>query len=173
MKSSIVECEEELQKALGTPRIAQLLKSINPSPIISCLDCNDNCDTRELQARALIRDSQPLQIDLCANKLPVAKVEEALIHELIHAFDFSQHRCDFLNCEGLAYSEVRAAKFGECDSYRISQWLKRKCIRHHAIKSTENLFPRDATRCVDRVLIEAIEDNEPFVDQQHTKKLVR
>ena len=32
------------------------------------------------------------------------EVEEAVVHELIHAFDYSARRCDFNTCEGLAYT---------------------------------------------------------------------
>ena len=42
---------------------------------------------------------------------------EALTHELVHAVDHAHDRCKFATCEGLAFSEVRAARDAECDKH--------------------------------------------------------
>jgi hypothetical protein len=102
-----------------------------------------------------------MQIVLCTNGLHENDIEEAMVHELIHAYDYSKKRCDFKSCLGLAYSEVRAAREAECSGQFASQWLKNQCIRNRAIKSTVNIYPRSATRCVDSVFDDAVKDMAP------------
>ena len=88
------------------------------------------------------------------------EIEEAVVHELIHAFDYTTHRCDFHTCEGLAYTEIRAAREAECGplakSHRSGgsfgdlwlpsvamEWWRQRCVRDHAVRSTANMYPND------------------------------
>ena len=118
-------------------------------------------------ARAFLVDSDPLQIVLCSNRLKTSEVEEVVTHELVHAFDYTYSRCNFDSCEGLAYSEVRAAREAECANtsafpFQLS-WFKSQCIRYHASRSTSSLFPSlEAAKCVDTVLSAAMSDLAPF-----------
>jgi Peptidase M76 family len=97
------------------------------------------------------------------------EIEEAIVHELTHAYDYINGRCDFSTCEGLAYSEVRAAREAECSElsgkYFLFDWQKKQCVRDHAIRSTANLFPKtgEAQVCVDRVLDRALKDDAPGI----------
>jgi hypothetical protein len=95
---------------------------------------------------------------LCVNELADSDIEEAVVHELVHAYDYSKKRCDFSSCLGLAYSEVRAAREAECSGKFASQWLKNQCIRNRAVLSTANLYPRSAKSCVDSVFDDALKD---------------
>jgi hypothetical protein len=135
----------------------KLLQSILQSNIpIACQYCDDK--GVEGKARAFIRGN-PLKIVLCYNRLQRKDYEEALVHEATHAFDYLAQNCNFSTCEGLAYSEVRAARNAECAS---SMWLTKKwCTKDYAIKSTANLFPDSARYCVNRVIDVAYEDERP------------
>lgn len=110
----------------------------------------------ERSARAFI--SSPIRIVLCANRLSAQDYAEAFTHEATHAFDFVNGSCDFSNCDGLAYSEVRAARNAECAS---SVFLKNYCIKSSATKATANLFPKEASDCVARAFEEAVKDYRP------------
>ena len=61
---------------------------------------------------------------------------EALTHELIHGYDYKLKRCDFSTCNGLAYSEVRAAREAECKNAYPFDFLNRWCIRRYAADAT-------------------------------------
>jgi len=73
-------------------------------------------------------------------------------------------RVDFSSCEGLAYSEVRAAREAECKDYNIypfEDWAKKKCVSFYASKSTCNMFPKIGSSCVNKVIDEAMKDLSP------------
>ena len=73
-------------------------------------------------------------------------------------------RVDFSSCEGLAYSEVRAAREAECKDYNIypfEDWAKKKCVSFYASKSTCNMFPNIGSSCVNKVIDEAMKDFSP------------
>lgn len=118
------------------------------------------CDSSGIEgtARAFI-SSNPLTITLCANRLTEKTYKDALVHEATHAYDFIHDKCDFATCEGLAYSEVRAARNAEC----ATSWkfTKRSCVRAHAISATSHIFPKQAKACVVKVLDAALVDNSP------------
>ena len=63
----------------------------------------------------------------------------------------------------MAFSEVRAAREAECaQRFFPFEFMRKDCVRSHAIESTANLFPRTAaTNCVDSVLTAAMKDLEP------------
>ena len=130
---------------------------------VSCRPCGS--EGVEAGARAFLTNSVPLTVTLCTNRLKNEKkdVEEALMHELVHAYDYVHGRCDFSTCNGLAYTEVRAAKEAECSGMYPIPWFKANCIKNHATKSTANLFPmKDSIQCVEKVYDLAIKDNAPF-----------
>ena len=105
-----------------------------------------------------------LEIVLCSNRLRKGDIEEALLHELVHYYDYTNNRVDFSSCEGLAYSEVRAAREAECKGYYIypfEEWAKKKCVSYYASKSTCNMFPDKGASCVTKVLDEAMKDISP------------
>lgn len=125
---------------------------------ISCQTCDD--DGVEGDAFAYIK-SKPVEIILCSNRLKTEKLlHQALAHEATHAYDFLHKRCDFYTCDGLAYSEVRAARNAECAS-RWPPFLRKYCAQELAEKSTNNLYPNQGKACVARVFDRAYEDNEP------------
>ena len=159
----VSRCEELVNSLRGATRVKQLLESILPSKLeIVCRPCAT--DGLEGNARAVLLDSTPLQVVLCTNRLFEKDVEEAIIHELIHAFDYTKNRCDFSTCKGIAFSEVRAAREAECSGkYYPLQWFKTNCVRNHATRSTANVFPEQAKQCVDEVLHSALQDKAPFL----------
>lgn len=157
-------CESTVKQLMSSsPRVRQLLESIrNSNPTISCKVCSD--DGAEGCARAYLVNSTPLKIVLCTNRLKSDEFEEALTHELVHAFDYVKTRCDFETCEGLAYTEVRAAREAECaNHFPPISWLQHQCIKGNAIRSTTSMFPVDeATKCVNSVFDAAMKDHEPL-----------
>ena len=97
---------------------------------------------------------------LCTNRLKKDHLEEALTHELVHAYDFSNDRADFGYCDGLAYAEIRAARYAECRGPFMFEWMRDSCIKQHAISSTKNFFA-DADACVKRSFARAMTDEAP------------
>lgn len=146
-------------------RIHDLTISIPVRPYISCQDCTKTAHDINSTSRAVIRDSVPLEIVLCCDRLSSRNIEEVMIHELIHAYDYSRNRCDFSKCTGLAYSEIRAVREAECrGGYYPFKFMRDICVRENAIKSTANLFSKaEATICVDAVFSEAMKDLEPII----------
>ena len=161
--STCQEVVEALYKS--SSRILELTTSIPRRPHISCQDCSKTSNDINSTSRAVIRDSVPLEIVLCCDRLSTGQIEEVLIHELIHAYDYSKDRCDFSTCTGLAYSEIRAAREAECrDGFYPFQFMRDICVREKAIISTANLFPKsEATICVDAIFSVAMNDLEPVV----------
>ena len=155
-----------------------------------------NCDLCketgiEKKARGFLIGRTPMQIVICANRLKAVcssssstdntntkfskEIKEIVLHELVHANDFRNNTCDFSTCQGLAHSEIKAAREAECSSAgkRVSRYLSRelgqelryKCIRSHAIRSTANIFGENAaTNCVDDVFNVAVKDFSPIVN---------
>ena len=83
---------------------------------------------------------------------------------MVHAYDYVKSRCDFETCEGLAYTEVRAAREAECaNHFPAISWLQNQCIKGNAIRSTASIFPVvEASRCVDTVFDVAVKDQAPL-----------
>lgn len=163
MSCSVSRCEEFLKSLESIPRIKTLLDSISGGrPKIECRACSDFGP--EGAARAALFNDSPPTLVLCTNRLEEKDLPEAVTHELIHAFDFSNQRCNFYTCDGLAYTEVRAAREAECSRYFPFQFMKDHCVKHHATQSTSNLFGKDAGACVERVFLEAYADMHPTVN---------
>ena len=78
--------------------------------LLQNLDCRPCGNSKgEGNARAFIVDN-PVNIVLCTNRLTVDDLEEVLVHEMTHAYDYKFGHYDLTTCEGLAASEVRAAR---------------------------------------------------------------
>ncbi len=120
-------CNEALVKALlPNSRANRLLeeihsktgeKSITKSDISCCASCPEG-----LNARAYFA-APPATIVLCSEKLhtPLG-VEESLVHELVHAYDYLVYESKLENCMEVARSEVRAAREAECHySYQVTK----------------------------------------------------
>jgi len=206
--SAEVECEILIKKLIesssssspsssssSSSRIQDFLLATLPS--IKCRPCS-SVTAGEAGARAFIQiasnrsnsnsnsnsNSSRLEIVLCSNRLRKSEIEEALLHELVHYYDYTNNRytiniiitiiiiiititiirVDFSSCEGLAYSEVRAAREAECKGYNIypfEDWVKKKCVSFYASKSTCNMFPNIGSSCVHKVIDEAMKDLSP------------
>ncbi|TMW55023.1 hypothetical protein Poli38472_013785 [Pythium oligandrum] len=140
-----------------------------------CLDCRE--DGPEGRARAFF-SAPPPTVVFCANRLHSAKeVEETMVHELIHAYDFTVRSMDITKSDLLACSEIRSARESEC--YRMARllanaipdvaffqksatWLNRQCVRDHAIRSTRSMFPDKAKDEVDKMFNQCYADQSPF-----------
>mmetsp|Transcript_18797 Transcript_18797/g.34834 ORF Transcript_18797/g.34834 Transcript_18797/m.34834 type:complete len:128 (-) Transcript_18797:385-768(-) len=120
------------------------------------------------------------------------QVREVLRHELVHAFDHCVKRRDLASCDGLACSEVRAAREAECrDNFgrgpgelchflgvnpfqnldpsskltpaeSVCYWFKKRCARDVAIRSVEGVFPGYGTQSVDEALETCHADTHPY-----------
>ena len=156
------ECQEFLSTIGNFPKLSKLLKSLNgeEEPKIVCRPCTTIGP--EANARAALFDTKPIEIVLCTNRLKSEDFKEALTHELVHAYDYLNKKCDFQSCEGLAYTEIRAAREAECDKYFPFDFLKERCIRDHAKASTANLHSDNANQCVNKVYEKAVRDLQPW-----------
>ena len=153
------DCNEFIRNIHSDPKLHILLERVGVEPILSCRKCKDT--GAEGKSRALLLNS-PLEIVLCTNRLTKDHYQEAITHELIHAFDFTTRRYDFSTCEGLARSEVRAAREAECAKEIHFFGIKNRCIQRKATKSTETLHPTNGEGCVRKVLFQAMRDLAPF-----------
>lgn len=170
---SIEECEYLVREVMSSQphpgssdfTSKKLLSSNNMQVRISCRPCDSS--GVEGKARGMTMND-PLEIILCTNRMKKSDVKEVLRHEAVHCFDYHHNRCDFSTCEGLAYTEVRAAREAECNRYFPAQIFKNWCVEYHAKKATSNIFPRTGSQCVDTVFKQAntdscgITDVEPF-----------
>jgi hypothetical protein len=155
-------CNSLIREAVKDPVIAALIKNIGSSPwkgvSIMCRKCNDH--GVEGGARAFLQAEG--DITLCTNRLRgLTDINEVLRHELTHAFDMSRERYDLYTCKGLAASEIRAARAAECNGKYTFDAMRDMCIKHHAERSTSNLFPQKAKECVKSVFEKAMKDLEP------------
>lgn len=169
MNSSTDDDCESIVKALldGDTKFKLLLESIGAVKEdegrwkVKCRPCSRT--GTEGKARAFIT-AHPSEIVLCSNRLPDRKnIEEALLHELVHAYDYSLARYDFYSCDGLASTEVRAAREAECSSRMlVFDWLRSRCIRSCASRATSHIYGEEAHECVKRVYDKAVLDKKPF-----------
>jgi hypothetical protein len=145
---------------------------------IQCEPCSHS--GVEGSARAFL-SSYPFSITLCANRLDhyADELQEALVHEVVHAFDLYHSRCDFGTCEGLAHSEIRAARQAECSALfpriveeQFPRWREtglyqawqEHCVKSCATQATGNIHGKEQAKiCVDRVWEKAWSDIEPQV----------
>lgn len=114
------------------------------------------------------------QMFLCENHLhSAAEVEETLVHELVHAFDYCRAHVDFHNGLHLACTEVRAANLsGECRLWKemMRGYLgfvghHRECVRRRAIKSVRAACPPPNCRpdeAVETVFESCFADTQPY-----------
>lgn len=104
----------------------------------------------------------PLSVVVCHNRVRSHpdELSEILTHELVHLYDVQSSMLDLQQCENLAYSEIRAAKAAECSN----SWkqLQSYCVKQKAICATNNLFPSEGRKCVQKVFSKAFADNQPF-----------
>jgi hypothetical protein len=119
--------------------------------------------TNLADTRAATTPESPLlltpQIVIVAEHLEgPSDLEKLLRHELVHAVDAGIHQLDLAVSGPLACSEVRAAAAAECASYRVdplvwwhplSDFLKQRCVKNHAVSSLQAVFPDIATQAVD------------------------
>lgn len=70
------------------------------------------------------------------------------------------------SCEGLACSEIRAAREAECERFSKPffssfKFISNQCIKYYAKRSTKNIFPSEGEKCVNKIYDHAINDKEP------------
>lgn len=161
--ASIEKCNAIVQDLRASdPKLKMLLDNLNNEKWhIACLDC-----TKEHfggNARAFITTDS--EIVLCVNKQYSREtIQQSLHHEATHAYDYTHKRYDFSTCEGLAHSEVRAAREAECSGWYVCEWLRNSCIKTTATNSTKNMFPNSASYCVKKVFKTAVLDMEPVAN---------
>jgi hypothetical protein len=135
-RSAVSQCEEIIHQLMAEPRYRNVTTQLNGSNLLmKCRICTE--EGTEGRSRAFL-EINPTQITFCANRIAKShdSYRQMLSHELTHAYDYLTGKCDFETCDGLAYSEVRAAREGECSGYFIHHFFRQKCIRDHAIRST-------------------------------------
>jgi len=140
---------------------AKIIQEESPSelPIIS-RECRK--DGVEGLARALF--ALPPSITLCSNRLFNRQdIEESLMHEMTHAYDYLVRKMDLMDCDQLACSEIRANREGECQGTWIVEYFRRACTKSNAINATESIFPEKAKECVLRMFEKCYKDAEPII----------
>ena len=174
MESKISSCEEMLALVIGAKvpfkgddKYDYALGKLEKFQLkMSCIDCSK----RGIKAKGFL-EVDPMAIKICADRIQLKDVKMLVDHELVHAFDYSLQRCDFSTCPGLAYTEVRAAREAECSGWFLHDFFRARCIKEHATRSTQSIFPDSAAqgqgqgaaaRCVEEVYESAMRDLEPY-----------
>lgn len=128
-------------------------------PII-CRACTD--EGVEGLARAFF--ATPPSITLCSNRLyRRSDIQESLVHEMIHAYDYLVREMDLTKCKRLACSEIRANREGECSGRWIELFdsARKTCTKNSAIHATQSIFPKKGRECVKVMFDECYADREP------------
>ena len=156
-----IDCQKLADEFIvSNDKLREMLKSKDGTELWT-VQCKACVEPDEKNARAYITNDS--EVILCNNRLKTKeKIEEALNHEAVHAYDFTNNRCDFNTCEGVAYSEIRAARNAECSGYYPFEWLRNSCIKATATNATGNIFPRAASKCVKSVFKAAVVDISPY-----------
>ena len=150
--------------ATSVPRTVSPTEKTTPeNPLRIELKCKTCSSTGpEGGARAFLMGPSPLSVVVCHNRIQShpEELSEILTHELVHLYDVQTSKLDLQQCENLAYSEIRAAKAAECRN----SWkqLQSFCVKQKAICATNNLFPSEGRKCVQKVFEKAFADNQPF-----------
>lgn len=121
------------------------------------------CPAEDVAMARSYLETPPAAIVICTNGLARKDVEEVVVHELVHAYDFCVQGADLSACYALAASEVRAAREAECfygPALSKTDWLE--CIRERATRSTENLKPDTGAKCVEIMFEKAMKDVAPL-----------
>ena len=133
LESIIVTHSKTTSSSPLTPSMAALARLLTALPHTHIL-CSPCAALDRVDAYLAI---DPLRIILCQEHIKTSsQLRKLLIHELIHAYDLTTQNADLYSCEGLAYSEVRAARAGNCSDPLPFEWLRKDCIKQHAIAST-------------------------------------
>ncbi|OQS07971.1 metalloprotease family M76 [Thraustotheca clavata] len=182
----IEECYDALQEALKASRPKKLVTAINEhlektNATPKKLELNDaelhGLIGVEGKARAFF--AAPPAIVLCANRLRTQEdVDEVIVHELIHAYDYTVRNMDLTKPDILACSEVRSARESECyqkvdhfckTNSTISafqkgcEWWTHKCVKDNAIQATSSMLsPEEAKAQVNNVFPKCYVDHAPF-----------
>lgn len=135
-------CQKEVALAMANnDTILNIIRTCKdqrvPVPQVTCRKCDD---IKEKGAKAFIVSGNPMEVVVCLNRGGNPEdIATSLTHEMIHAYDYILNRCDFNTCKGLAFTEVRAAKYAECNGEKIN-WFRNNCIKRHAVNSTAVCF---------------------------------
>lgn len=169
-----LDCEKDAIKSFERSQELQLLAGamekygckFKLSRHVSCELC-DNCTAGF--------DPDTKQIILCYNQsLNREQIKDAMMHEMIHMFDYCRFKFDFDNIEHVACSEIRAANLSFCSIYdRLrfgDSWnfkkSHRNCVRDVAFKSVKAYSPETEDsklhEIIDKVFIHCYNDLEPF-----------
>jgi hypothetical protein len=115
---------------------------------------------------------------MCANRLHSPRqVKEALLHELIHSYDYVVRDMDITQGRLLACSEVRSAREAECFEKTLAlcesssllrglcdKWTRR-CVRQTADRATSSMFPEGGRGYVGEMFEECYQDRSPFQEE--------
>ena len=92
--STYSKCKDFISTLGQDPKLSALLTNIQNAPHIECRPCSS--EGPEGGARAALFDDTPVNIVLCTNRLQESEFKEALIHELVHAFDHLLVLCQII-----------------------------------------------------------------------------
>jgi inner membrane protease ATP23 len=154
-----MDCNGIISDSHKDIRIGLILQHLSLRPEVSC----DVCDEKD-NATAYLIDSTPNKIVVCSNKNKnMTDIHDSILHEMIHSYDYHKNPTFFSTCEGLAHSEVRAAKYANCNKYFPFDFMKKNCILNQASNSTNNMYSNnDGGKCVKKVFDQAMHDDSPF-----------
>lgn len=126
-------------------------------------------------------DAHRAQAVVCENTVKTReKVEDVLVHELVHAYDHCRAKVNWTYLPHIACSEIRAAALsGECrmtidkffqTSLGLKGWKLHMggvdCARRHAIRSLQVVSAKSSMKeieeAVDQVFTNCYLDSDPF-----------
>ncbi|EFN77220.1 mitochondrial inner membrane protease ATP23 homolog [Harpegnathos saltator] len=120
-------------------------------------------------------DSELNQVVICQNSAgSKGLVQAALLHEMIHMFDYCRNKLDLKNIDHLACTEIRAANIGHCSF--MGSWFQgfsspinikathQNCVKNKAkmsIMAVHKVKPEVAEAAIERVFTKCYNDLEP------------
>ena len=175
-KEDVVEYEKDLKDKQVQDECKQCYEyrdwAINYSPIVIFMLQQIKKSGGDVNAKDIVCDvcdewkgggyHPELGVLLCQNRI-IDKwhLEDTLAHELVHAYDDSKFKVDWLNLKHHACSEIRASSLsGEC---RIMNQFKRAAIKN---------FGRGHQECVKRRAVLSVMANPGCKDKEQAEKVV-
>ena len=164
-------CLEFLEKAKKNDQNRMLLDFLNSDSAqnlkLICKRCG--MESIERSARAFFSSNgTDHSVTICENRIKTQDAfDQTLKHEMIHAVDYCKRGMDFSDCDMLACSEIRAAKYAECENFPgffdLNFGPKYSCAASTAKRATTaGHCKEEGEECVERMMNKCFRDTVPF-----------
>ena len=161
MSTTHEKCLDFLEKARKNEKNMKLLKFLNADSETTLKLICKKCGLKgiEKSARAFFSsDGTNHSVTMCENRLrSQTAFNQTLKHEMIHAVDYCKRDMNFIDCDMLACSEIRAATHAECENFpnflNFNFGPKFSCVVETAKRATTaGHCKEEGEDCVDKMM---------------------